>query len=147
MSCNPQISYVLINSITTNINMSCQYFIDPCLFPALSEQLTQAFNHLSSVLPDSFQQVSALSSFLPYDEDFSENNLTTNVSEPLMTPIIICLPSEYSIYKHLLLQDSPPCILSPLWVLSSALCRRLQPMVRFTFLSCSTMSGHRTINK
>lgn len=105
--------------------MKCQIFFDPNVFSALRTLLVQALDKLCHILPGTFQYV------LTADTQFDKNQ-----SQPdgkLWTSMIACLPDEYAKYKPLLRQSSPPHIVSPLWILSSALCCRLQDMVSYSF--------------
>lgn len=110
------------------------YYIDPCIFPALSEHLVHALSNISVVSQVSFKQVSQVSDlFVAFEKGDVSPMLVVN---DISIPIIFCLSNEFAIYEELLHRDYPIHILSPLWVLSSALCRRLQPMVRSISVWC-----------
>jgi hypothetical protein len=95
------------------------YYIDRHIFLSLSELIVQAFDHLSGLLSESFFKVSEL----------SDLKFESQIQGSRNRSIILCLSNEFTLYEKLLEVACPPRILTPLWVLSSALCRRLLPTV------------------
>jgi len=107
---------------------SFTYFLDTDLPAVLSEHLTQALDSLSNTLAI-FQQVSKVDDlFLSLVEHETTSKATQS--------IIFCWNYQYKSYAKFLYRDSPPCILSPLWALSSAIRACLQPTVRSLWCTC-----------
>lgn len=94
--------------------MKCEVFFDPQIFCGLRTLLVQALDKLCHVLRGSFQYVL---------------NSKTQFENESWTSIVVCLHDEYAKYSPLLHQPSPPHVVSPLWILSSTLCCRLQALV------------------
>lgn len=113
---------------STNCYCYC-YFLDPDLGPALSQHLTHALDTLSNTLSVEFQQVSTAEALFPSKENAINVGRNQN--------FIVCLPNKYRCHEIYLCDDTPPHIVSPLWVISSALCKNLQPMVRKLARGCS----------
>ena len=102
-----------------------EYFLDPSLFPSLKEQISRSIDYLSTKLSLSFKQRQSVEHLLTRDDQEAFPDYYINETRKL----IFCLPDEYTIYETYLVSDFPPHVLSPLWVISSAISGHLQPMV------------------
>jgi hypothetical protein len=115
--------------------MTHHIFYDPSLFPSLTTLLTHSLNKLSTTHTLTYTLVPNIQSLIHKNENRGEVSVA----------IIVCMPREYGTYKALIERnDSPrfrPRILSPMWIISSALSCRLQPMVGTSLLHYYTTTA------
>ena len=116
---------LLTSSIMKVQPTSFKYFIDPQIFSELTDTLDSALHNLSTLPLVTFWKVTELKDLYDHNIDMNQHKHHSAVG----TPIIVCLANEFPTYENSLLQDCPPDIVTPLWVLGSALCRHLQPKV------------------